>query len=207
MSQLSDNLENKVTQEVYGMFPTPVGRYSLDNYAQLRNEVYTYINKVKIQDESGRESICHNVKQIGNKNECIEEAPLLTQQLIEIAQKFNDATYNYDVNFAISEAYLEIANEGALYAPHEHSNCLFSATVLINYETGHAPVKFRRNVTSSYYPVMQFPSKGMSPYNLTEATTPMEEGDVIIYPSMITHGYEGNATPNRIALTVNFVPI
>jgi hypothetical protein len=207
MTTLSDSLEDKVTQEIYGLFPTPVGRFTLNDWATLRNEVYSYINKVKIQDESGRESICHNVKQIGDKNKCIEETPLLTQALIQIAQKFNDSTYNYDVNFAISEAYLEIGSEGALYAPHEHSNCLFSATVLINYEEGHSPVKFRRNVTSSYYPVMQFPSKGMSPYNLTEATTPMEEGDVIIYPSMITHGFEGNAMPNRIALTVNFVPV
>ena len=207
MTNLSDNLEDTVTQEIYGLFPQPVGRYALKDYPALRNEIYTYINKVKLVDETGRESISHNVKQIGSRNECIEQSPLLSQQLIEIAKLFNTQAYNYDVNLAISEAYLEMAGEGALYAPHEHSNCLYSATVLINYEKGHAPVKFRRNVTSNYYPVMQFPSKGYSPYNLTEATTPMEEGDVIIYPSMITHGYEGNATPNRITLTVNFVPI
>jgi quercetin dioxygenase-like cupin family protein len=54
---------------------------------------------------------------------------------------------------------------------------------------------------------MQFDSTGFTPYNMTEATFNIKEGDIIIHPSNITHGFDANPTGNRITLTAQIVPV
>ena len=102
----------------------------------------------------------------------------------------------------------EIANKDAIYAPHEHSNCLYSLTYLVNYDDKqHAYMKWRRNVASHFYPVIQLDTKDLTPYNMTEATFKQSEGDILIYPSNITHGYDSNPADQRITITANIVPV
>ena len=115
---------------------------------------------------------------------------------------------SYASNFAISDCYVEVAHPGAIYAPHEHSNCLFSGTLFINYEPEqHSFMKFKRNVMSQMFPIMMLPFEQMTAFNLQEATIPYANGDCIIYPSNLTHGYESNPTDNRITLTFNVIPV
>ena len=102
------------------------------------------------------------------------------------------------------ESYLELASEGAIYAPHEHSNCVYSLTYLINYDhEKHAYVKWRKNVASNHYPILQLDSQDPTAFNLTEATFSMNEGDIIIYPSNVTHGFDSNPSNERITFTAN----
>ena len=42
---------------------------------------------------------------------------------------------------------------------------------------------------------------------MTEATFKQSEGDVLVYPSNITHGYDSNPSDQRISFTANVVPI
>ena len=48
--KLSDKLEKKITQETYGLFPTGVTRYQLDNSEELKE-------KSLIVDEKTRKSL------------------------------------------------------------------------------------------------------------------------------------------------------
>ena len=53
---------------------------------------------------------------------------------------------------------------------------------------------------------MMLPFKNMTAFNLQEATIPYKNGDCVIYPANLTHGYESNPTDNRITLTFNIIP-
>ena len=205
-SPLSDNLDNAVTNEVYALFALPVGRYAFPNFPTVKKQIFKWIETQDIRPEHDRNAITHNVSQIGKRNTILEDNASVADFLLDKCREYNKEAYNYDLDFAISDCYLELATKGALYAPHEHSNCIYSATLLINYIDGHSPLKFRRNVAGSYYPVMQFPNKDYTAFNMTEATVPMNEGDLIIYPSSMTHGYEGNPYDDRVTMTVNFIP-
>ena len=46
---LSDKLP-EVKIPVYGLFPTPIGVYSVPNHQQLKEEVTTYISMLKPED-------------------------------------------------------------------------------------------------------------------------------------------------------------
>ena len=57
------------------------------------------------------------------------------------------------------------------------------------------------------YPIMMLPYESMTAFNLQEATLPYAAGDIVIYPSNLTHGFDSNPTDNRITLTFNVIPI
>ena len=205
---LSDSLDDAVTQETYGLFPVPITRYSLPNHDDIKAKILEWMSKQDIITDHKRNAICHNVLQVGPNNQLIQDIPDLAQSIINAVTLHNTNSLKYKTQFGFSDSYLEIANKDAIYAPHEHSNCLYSVTYLINYdEKQHAYMKWRRNVASHFYPVIQLDTSELSPYNMTEATFKQSEGDILVYPSNITHGYDSNPSDQRITLTANIVPI
>jgi uncharacterized protein (TIGR02466 family) len=200
---LSPNLDDVVQYETYGLFMTPVTKYDMTDF------IVPILNWMKNEDfvDHDRNTICHNVQQVGPTNKILEDLPDLKAELLTAVRKANESGLSYASNFAISDCYVEVAHQGAIYAPHEHSNCLFSGTLFINYEPQqHAFMKFKRNVMSQMFPIMMLPFEQMTAFNLQEATIPYSNGDCIIYPSNLTHGYESNPTDNRITLTFNVIP-
>ena len=201
---LSPNLDDVVQYETYGLFMTPVTKYDMTDF------VVPILNWMKNEDfvDHDRQTICHNVQQVGPTNKILEDLPDLKAELLTAVRKANEGGMSYASNFAISDCYVEVAHPGAIYAPHEHSNCLFSGTLFINYEPEqHSFMKFKRNVMSQMFPIMMHPFEQMTAFNLQEATIPYANGDCIIYPSNLTHGYESNPTDNRITLTFNVIPV
>ena len=201
---LSDSLETAVDFETYGLFMIPVTKY---NCSDLVDDVLKWARN---QDfvKHDRNAISHNIQQIGETNQILKDLPHVKSALLNVARKHNQSGLNYASNFEISDCYLEVAHQGAIYAPHEHSNCLFSGTYFISYEKdAHSYLKFKRNTISNTYPIMMLPYESMTAFNLQEATIPYAAGDIVIYPSNLTHGFDSNPTDNRITLTFNVIPI
>ncbi len=205
---LSDDLTDQIQQETYGLFPIPITKYSLPNHDDLKQQILTWMSSQEILQDHNRNAICHNVIQVGPNNKLLNDIPDLAQSFINAVTIHNDNSLKYNTQFAFSDSYLEIANKDAIYAPHEHSNCLYSLTYLVNYdEKQHAYMKWRRNVSSHFYPVIQLDTKELSPYNMTDATFQQLEGDILIYPSNTTHGYDSNPADQRITITANIIPV
>ena len=77
----------------------------------------------------------------------------------------------------------------------------------INYnDEQHSYIKWRKNVSSSHYPIIQIDSTELTPYNMTEATFKINEGDIVTFPANLTHGYDSNPSNERITLSANIVP-
>ena len=201
---LSDNLPQP-DFETYGLFMTPVTKLSLKDHV---DDVLKWMRNEDFVDIGERNALCHNVQQVGETNKILDDLPALKASLLEAARKHNESGLCYASNFQISDCYVELAHKGAIYAPHEHSNCLFSGTFFVNYNSqSHSYLKFKRNVVSNMYPVMMLPYEQMTAFNLQEATIPYSNGDVVIYPSNLTHGYESNPSDERITLTFNVIPV
>tara|TARA_B100000902_G_scaffold388603_1_gene434500 strand:- start:49 stop:693 length:645 start_codon:yes stop_codon:yes gene_type:complete len=204
---LSDTLESVITNETYGMFPVPISKFTLPNHEGLKQEILLWMQKSEILKKSGRESITHNVVQIGENNKLLNDLPNVADAFKTAIAQHNDNSMHYDCDLKVSESYLELANQDAIYAPHETSNCLFHSIYLINFDDEkHSYYKFRKNVGSNHYPIMQFNSKQLTQYNMTEATFKMNEGDIITFPSNLTFGFDSNPNNERITLSANIVP-
>ena len=65
---LSDTLEDKITNETYGLFPSPISKFTLPNHDILKKQILVWMGEEDILKKSGRESITHNIVQIGETN-------------------------------------------------------------------------------------------------------------------------------------------
>ena len=131
---LSDKLEDKITNETYGLFPIPISKYSLTNHDILKTQILNWMGNEDILKKSGRESITHNVVQIGKNNQLLHDLPSVADAFKVAISQHNDNSMHYDCDLKVSESYLELANQDAIYAPHETSNCLFHSIYLINFD-------------------------------------------------------------------------
>ena len=204
---LSDKLEDAITNETYGLFATPVSKYTVPNHDELKQKILSWMGSTNILERSGRESITHNIVQIGESNKLLLDLPEVASTFKQAIHQHNDNSMHYKCDLAVNESYLELANEGAIYAPHEVSNCIYHSIYLLNYDDEkHSYYKFRKSVASNHYPIMQINSSQLTPYNMTEATFKMSEGDIITFPANLTFGFDTNGSNERITLSANIVP-
>jgi len=204
---LSDTLEDKITNETYGLFPTPISKYTLPNHDVLKQQVLLWMKDNDILKKSGRESITHNIVQIGESNKLLNDLPQVANAFQEAIDQHNSNSMHYDCSVKVSESYLELAQQDAIYAPHEVSNALFHSIYLLNFDDEkHSYYKWRKNVGSNHYPVMQINNKQLTQYNMTEATFKMNEGDIITFPSNLTFGFDSNGSDERMTISANIVP-
>tara|TARA_B100000927_G_scaffold291486_1_gene293943 strand:- start:9675 stop:10319 length:645 start_codon:yes stop_codon:yes gene_type:complete len=209
--ELSDDFEGIQQTNVYGLFMSPVGNFTNKNHDRDKKLITDFINQCSKEDlfQSPNSDICHGVTQIGQNN--VLDHPLLKevkQSILTAVNEVNDNALKYDLSsMELIDSHIEVASQSSIYAPHEFSNCLYSGCYFINYDAEkHAPLKFKRTTQSTFYPIMQCKQTGLTPFNLLDASVPTVEGDIIIFPSNLTHGYETNGEHNRITLTFNVSP-
>ena len=121
---LSDSLTDKITNETYGLFPTPISKFTLPNHDLLKKDILEWMNSSDILQKHVRSSITHNVVQVGESNKLLLDLPQVADAYQTAIVQHNENSMHYKCNLAVNESYLEIANEGAIYAPHEVSNCI-----------------------------------------------------------------------------------
>ena len=208
---LSDSLENVADTNVYGVFMQPVGKYKVKNHAKFKTIIMQYIAELDGSKlENKHPTISVNVSQLGDHQ--ILELPEFRELKNEIKNAVNEVNkqsfcYELTDGTHFADSYLELGQQGALYAPHEHSNCIYSGTYYVNFDRErHTMMKFRRNIISSHYPILQVGTTQMNAFNQLDCTVPYDEGDIIIHPPNLQHGYEGSGHANRITLTFNVSP-
>ena len=208
-TNLSDGFENIADSTVYGLFMVPVGRYTNKQHEEHKTIILEYIQGLQEVKNEPRPFISRGITQMGPDN--VLEVPQLKpikEMILDAVRKTNESAYQYNLdNISLADSYLELADKNSMYAPHEHSNVIYSGTYFVNFDiTQHALLKFRRNIASPHYPIFQLSHTGQNAFNQLDCEVPYNEGDVIIHPPNLQHGFEQNLNPNRISLSFNIAP-
>lgn len=211
---LSDSLERIEEATTYALFAIPVGRFENPHHSTHKQIVLDYIESLagspNALQPDPRPYISRNITQVGPPN--ILELPQFEsiKSIISTAiHKLNEQSFAYNLpeEITFADSYLELGQENAMYAPHEHSNVLYSGTYFINFDIEqHAPLKFRRTISSTYYPVLQYDNSLPTAFNQLESQIPYSEGDILLHPPNLQHGYEQPSHPNRLTLSFNVSP-
>ena len=106
---LSDTLEDKITNETYGLFPCPISKFTLPNHDILKQQILVWMGEEDILKKSGRESITHNIVQIGETNKLLNDLPDVAEAFKTAIAQHNDNSMHYDCDVKVSESYLELA--------------------------------------------------------------------------------------------------
>lgn len=101
------------------------------------------------------------------------------------------------------------SNKGGVQSPHVHNNSFISATYYIQMNQSHSGLNFYnpRNAASLRRATIDIEPDFQTIYTTPYQPLQVEQGDLLIWPSEIMHGYEQLPVDvPRITMSMNFLP-
>ena len=107
----------------------------------------------------------------------------------------------------VTDSWINISDKGGYQYPHHHANSYLSAIYYVNFDMArdHVPTYFTRDTNFINAPALNFITGKITDYNQNNEVL-SNEGELIIFPSQLNHGYNENNGDNRISLSMNFMP-
>jgi len=105
-----------------------------------------------------------------------------------------------EIELGITQSWLNYTNNKGFHHFHHHPNSVISGVLYINADRGIDNITFNRNLPLN----LQIQAQQQNPFNSVEMVFPVGKGDVVLFPSDLTHGVsnmQGNHT--RISLAFN----
>lgn len=178
-----------------------------------------------------KEKFLNWYKELGDKNTTSHGSPdlfqfrssddnksLLDEAPADIISDFKDFLeiqytnyYNYVLGWAgegcnIIDCWVNDGAEGCYQDPHYHANSWVSGCYYLNFTKEHSPIEFHNPFWATpITPSFVGEVLRETPYNSHSFIPEIEEGELIMWPSNIVHGYK-KSPGNRMTIAMNFLP-
>ena len=173
--------------EITPLFVTPVYKNKIGR--PFTSEEISFIESIN--------SYKQGLGNINSDNKFVLSAPIL-QNLKRIIE---DNIYTYvqeimklDHEFYITNSWTNMTTFGQEHQLHNHSNSILSGVVYIKVNDSQPSITFNR-LTPPFF--LNMKPKEYNMFNSTEWTIPVEDGDILIFPSSCFHHVKVNETDNR----------
>jgi uncharacterized protein (TIGR02466 family) len=185
-----------VEASISGIFPTPIYISKLDR--DLTNKELSFINKTKLDTYNNVGNITSNDNYILNNKafkKLKEELDLRVQDYFgKVVSPSNNITPY------ITQSWLNYTETNQYHHKHQHQNSLVSGVFYINCNEEHDKIKFFNDKYSS----IKLEIKDWNIWNSESWWFSVKTGDVILFPSSLTHMVETKEGDNtRISLAFN----
>ena len=185
-----------IQSNIIGIFPTPI--YSSKLNRQLSKEELSFIDKTK------EDVFLNEGNTTSNDNNVLENIVFknLKDDLYLRVKDYFDKVISSSNNITpyITQSWLNYTEKNEYHHKHTHSNSLVSGVFYINCHEEYDKIKFFNN----NYKAIVLEVKNYNLYNAENWWYPVKTGDIILFPSSLTHMVEtkqGNNT--RISLAFN----
>lgn len=178
------------------IFPTPVMRSNLGRAFTAREREYFK----KLQADRCRNVFntrCANT-QVLNAPEMAGLQKFVTEHIKQFAWKVISADPRYE--FYITQSWVNFTHTGQAHHRHTHTNSLISGVLYIQVKKEVDSISVYRSIT----PQISVTSDQPNPYNAPSWRFAVDVGDLIIFPSNLSHGVEETTGEHtRISLAFN----
>ena len=194
--------------DVFTIFPTTVARYNYKNHNKFKKDLLNLLDTtddVRIDNDL-------NSKHYFERNSKFLDLDIFKdfkKFLIESADAYCNELMRYQCNTVITESWINQTDSNFSQYMHNHGNSFISATYYVNYDSNkHSPIEFQNN----RHKQTQLPYLMLQPTEYNELNSlgwkmgDLSEGQLVIWPSNLEHGYKSNAGDNRISIAINFLP-
>jgi len=195
----------------FDIFPTLIKSFSYQKHDEVFELAKKYIedNKSKSYKNTSCDSLDH-IACGGSHNSLLYEDQFtdLRNWIIECATKFaDDCGYDIKDGFFVTDSWINICSAGGSQKFHNHANSLVSGTYYVNIEPEkHAPIQFKKNsINSSEQTMLYLKKVKQTPYCSDAAIMPLP-GELFLWESNISHGYDYNKEDGRISISFNILP-
>ncbi|MBI04272.1 MAG: hypothetical protein CMI96_00465 [Pelagibacteraceae bacterium] len=187
-------------------FSTPVWVSTIDNYQKINNELYDYINNMRINDPDGVK--ISNVNGWHSKNfNANEGAPKEFIQQIKNSLSVAMESMRWDLNrqtVKISNMWAIINNKNAHNARHHHGNSSLSAAYYVKAPENCGNIVFYDPRPAPVYshPIATEPNR----LNSTVHSIKPKDGSLILFPSYLDHSVDPNtSSEERVVISFNVI--
>ena len=185
-----------IESTVNGIFPTPVYMSKLDR--DLTKKELSFIDKSKLDFYKNEGNITSNDNYILNQkvfSKLKEDLDLRVQDYFNKVLSTTDAVTPF-----ITQSWLNYTETNQYHHKHEHPNSLVSGVFYVNCHEEFDKIKFFK----SEYKTIKPEIKDWNLYNSESWWFTVKTGDIILFPSSLTHMVENKeGTNTRISLAFN----
>jgi len=192
--------------QFFEVFPTVISKSFYHKNESLKSIIENILKNVETSDVTYYSNSVHYYE----KNDSLLEHPELKDFkdfLLDRAKEYLLRVYKTQADIFIPLCWINKANSGHTLVPHNHANAFLSGTYYLNYDHDqHAHLQFYKSDLGKTSPYLELTSKSYDSYNAKNCEFLLAEGDFLIWPSNIEHGYINNSSDNRISISMNFLP-
>ena len=185
-----------IESNINGIFPTPIYISKLNR--EITNKELLFINKTKLDVYKNQGNTTSNDNYILNNKSFIN----LKKEIDLKIQDYFDKVICPDNNITpyITQSWLNYTETNQYHHKHQHSNSLVSGVFYINCHEEHDKIKF----FNDKYQTIKLEVKDYNIWNSETWWFSVKTGDVILFPSSLTHMVETKQGDNtRISLAFN----
>lgn len=188
--------------QVIGLFPTPLLRVPGFLLQSERTAFEQRAKNFALAQNTGTELLSHT-QMIDPRIDplCAPLAERLQPQLVQ----FGTLLFAKELQWSIKELWLNVLSSGGSQFLHSHANSFASgiiyvtqphpsANTIFRKANGGAEFIFRNDVPAGHYS------------SDTWVATDVQAGDLLLYPSYLTHGVPPNEGGQRVSLAFNAIP-
>jgi uncharacterized protein (TIGR02466 family) len=185
-----------IESNINGIFPTPIYFSKLDR--ELTNKELSFVDKSKLDFYKNDGNIT------SNNNYILDEKPFanIKKELdLRVQDYFNKVISPANkITPYITQSWLNYTETNQYHHKHAHANSLVSGVFYINCHKEHDKIKF---FNENYKPI-KLEVKDWNMWNSESWWFPVKTGDIILFPSSLTHMVETKEGDNtRISLAFN----
>jgi uncharacterized protein (TIGR02466 family) len=185
-----------IEANINGIFPTPIYISKLNR--ELTNKELSFIDKTKSDCNKNEGNITSNDNYILNNKEFKTLKIDLDLRIKDYFEKVISSTES--ITPYITQSWLNYTETNQYHHKHEHPNSLVSGVFYINCDEKFDKIKFFNN---KYKPI-KLEVKDWNLWNSESWWFSVKTGDVILFPSSLTHMVETKeGTNTRISLAFN----
>lgn len=127
----------------------------------------------------------------------------------EITEYWLNVLGKYASEMVITDYWFNISQKDGYQHLHDHCNAAISGTYYINFNE-HAHSRFHvatpHAQMTSFEPILVMETVKKTDWNQQTIPISHAEGDLVLFPSWLRHGYPANMADGRISLSFNVLP-
>lgn len=180
---------------VHSLFPTAVGQFNLGR--EFSAEEIAFVESQKRYKNQGNTTSENRyvLKDLSSLNEFINNSVLEYVNAI-FAPK-------HKLSLRTTQSWLNYTKEGEFHHKHEHPNSFISGVLYIKADKTKDKIHFFKNG----YQQIKLPTENYNLYNSESWWLPVGAGDLIFFPSSLTHMVQPVQGEERVSLAFNTFPV
>jgi uncharacterized protein (TIGR02466 family) len=201
--------------KVEGVFPIPIYVSAYENHKELKNELLRIIDEneanrtQEIYQNDRSKKTYHIVNDFFDTSRNARFLEFKQWLYSGISDYWSNVLGKYECEMVVTDYWFNISQKDGYQHLHDHCNAAISGTYYINFnDSTHSRfhVATPHAQTTSFEPILLTETVKITDWNKQTVEVRHAEGDLVLFPSWLRHGYPPNPADGRISLSFNVLP-